>query len=71
MLWWMNSYTRYDRIGNTIIKRKLGLSPAVEKMIDTCLIKQFRYDWRRRVEPPARRIYQMDDSQIDRSRGRP
>lgn len=37
-------------------------------MIDTCLIKQFRYDWRRRVEPPARRIYQMDDSQIDRSR---
>jgi hypothetical protein len=65
----VDEYTRYGMIGNTTIKRKMEY--LVEKMLESCLIKRFRYVWRRCVEPPTRRVYQINDSPIDRSRGRP
>jgi hypothetical protein len=62
--------TRQDRIRNDNIRESIGITPIVEKMVETRL-RWFRHVERRLVDYVVRRVDQMESSQITRGRGRP
>ena len=62
--------TRRDKIRDDTIRERVGVAPIVEKMIENRL-KWFRHVERRHVDVVVRRIYQMEESQVKRGRGRP
>jgi hypothetical protein len=62
--------TRQDRIRNDNIRESIGITPIVEKMVETRL-RWFRHVERRLVDSVVRRVDQMESSQITRGRGRP
>jgi hypothetical protein len=62
--------TRQDRIRNDNIRESIGVTPIVEKMVETRL-RWFRHVERRLVDSVVRRVDQMESSQITRGRGRP
>jgi hypothetical protein len=62
--------TRQDRIRNDNIRESIGVTPIVEKMVETRL-RWFRHVERRLVDYVVRRVDQMESSQITRGRGRP
>jgi len=62
--------TRWDKIRNDNIRERVGVAPIVEKMVENKL-RWFWHVERRPVDSVARRVDQMEDSQIARGRGRP
>jgi hypothetical protein len=61
--------TGRDRIKNDNIEERVGVAPLVEKMVET-RIRWFGHVERRVVDFVVRRVYQVEDSQITRGRGR-
>jgi len=70
MLRWMSGYTRMDRIRNEEIRKKVGVAPISEKMVESRL-RWYGHVGRRTENHPVRRVDQMDDSPGVRGRGRP
>jgi hypothetical protein len=60
--------TRQDRIRNDNIRESIGVTPIVEKMVETRL-KWFGHVEIRHMNSLVRRVNQMESSQITRCRG--
>ena len=59
-----------DRIRNECIRKRVGVAPIVEKMVESRL-RWFGHVCRRPVEAPIRRMDQIEGSTLTRGRGRP
>jgi len=70
MLCRMIGKTRQDMIGNVTIRERVGIYPMVEKLVENRL-RWFGHVERRPVDDVVRRVYQMEESQVKRGRGRP
>jgi len=69
MLRWMMGKTRNDRIKNDTIRKRVGVAPIVEKLVENRL-RWFGHVERRPVDAVVRRGDQMEESQVRRGRGR-
>ncbi|KAL5130891.1 Craniofacial development protein 2 [Glycine soja] len=70
MLRWMCGKTRQDKIRNEAIRKRVGVAPIVEKMVENRL-RWFGHVERRPVDSVVRRVDQMERRQTIRGRGRP
>ncbi|KAH1225701.1 Craniofacial development protein 2 [Glycine max] len=70
MLRWMCGKTRQDKIRNGAIRKRVGVAPIVEKMVENRL-RWFGHVERRPVDSVVRRVDQMERRQTIRGRGRP
>jgi len=70
MLRWMSGKTRHDRIRNDIIRKRVGVAPIVEKLVEN-RFRWFGHVERRPVDAVVRRVDQMEESHVKRGRGRP
>lgn len=70
MLCWMCGKIRRDMIRNENIREKVGVTLIVEKMVENRL-RWFRHVERRQVDSVVRKVYEMEDSQTTRGKGRP
>jgi len=66
----MSGKTRRDRFRNDTIRERVGVAPIVEKMVENRL-RWFGHIERIHIDVVVRKVDQMEESQIRRSRGRP
>ncbi|MED6123750.1 hypothetical protein PIB30_118080 [Stylosanthes scabra] len=69
MLRWMSGHTRLDKIRNEDIRKRVGVAPIIEKVVESRL-RWFEHVGKKPTDHPVRRVDLMEDGQEVRGRGR-
>ena len=70
MIWWMCGYMRLNKIGNKVIREKVGVAPIEDKMREIKL-RWFGHVKMRDVDVPVKRCEMINLSGYRRGRERP
>lgn len=70
MLRSMNGKTRRNRIRNDIIRERVRVTPTIEKLVGN-ILRQFRHVDRRYIDAIIKRIDQMNENRVKKSRIKP